>query len=53
MSNGNMIVSDSGASGTAANLSVFTTAGAQVGSTYNAATNFGSGYTINDVAVSH
>ncbi len=49
--NGNLIVSDS--DGSYANLSQYTNAGALVGSVYNATPNFGSGYLINDVAVSY
>ncbi len=52
LSNGNLIVSDS--DGTSyAHLAQYTNAGVLVGSVYNAATDFGTGYLINDVAVSY
>jgi hypothetical protein len=50
---GNLIVSNSDSGGTIGQLMEFTTTGSQVGSTYNALADFGSGYTINDVAVSY
>jgi len=50
---GNLIVSNSDSGGTIGQLMEYTTTGTQVGSTYNALADFGSGYTINDVAVSY
>jgi hypothetical protein len=51
LSNGNLIVSDS--DGSYANLSQYTNAGLLVGTVRNATLDFGSGYFINDVAVSY
>ena len=50
---GNLVISDSALDGSTANLWQFTNAGAQVGSTYNALSNFGGGLSINDFAVSY
>ena len=53
ITSGNLIVSNSDSGGTIGQLLEFTTTGSQVGTTYNALADFGSGYTINDVAVSY
>jgi hypothetical protein len=50
LSNGNFVVCDSAQDGSTANLDTFTTGGTE--SAYNAASNFGANYTINDFAVS-
>jgi hypothetical protein len=53
LSNGNLAVTNSGNLGSSAELYTFTTTGSQVGSSFNLEPGFGSGYTVNDFAVSY
>ncbi len=50
---GNLVIVDSVPDGSTVNLWQFTNAGAKVGATYNALTNFGAGYSVVDFAVSY